>query len=88
MSRIRQNLMPEDQGPVGCTEIQFNEPRIEGHPEGVVIGGRKSEPSAEELQILLIGHLIFLSILLVLTFFSNTIMNLTLPEVATDYISY
>ncbi|MBP5245637.1 MAG: HlyD family efflux transporter periplasmic adaptor subunit [Clostridia bacterium] len=32
--------------------------------------------------------IIFLSILLVLTFFSNTIMNLTLPEVATDYISY
>lgn len=32
--------------------------------------------------------IIFLSVLLVLTFFSNTIMNMTLPEVSTDYISY
>ncbi len=32
--------------------------------------------------------IIFLSILLVLTFFSNTIMNMTLPEVSTEYIGY
>ncbi len=32
--------------------------------------------------------IIFLSVLLVLTFFSNTIMNMTLPEVSTDYIQY
>ncbi len=32
--------------------------------------------------------IIFLSILLVLTFFSNTIMNMTLPEVSTQYIQY
>lgn len=31
--------------------------------------------------------IIFLSIMLVLTFFSNTIMNYSLPEVATEYIS-
>lgn len=32
--------------------------------------------------------IIFLAILLVLTFFSNTIMNMTLPEVSTEYIQY
>jgi len=32
--------------------------------------------------------IIFLAVLLVLTFFSNTIMNRTLPEVSTQYISY
>ena len=31
--------------------------------------------------------IIFLSILLILTFFSNTIMNYSLPQVATDYVS-
>ena len=31
--------------------------------------------------------IIFLSVLLVLTFFSNTIMNRTLPEVATQYVT-
>ena len=30
--------------------------------------------------------IIFLSIMLVLTFFSNTIMNYSLPEVATEYV--
>lgn len=30
--------------------------------------------------------IIFLSVMLVLTFFSNTIMNYSLPEVATDYV--
>ena len=30
--------------------------------------------------------IIFLAVLLVLTFFSNTIMNRSLPEVATEYI--
>ena len=30
--------------------------------------------------------IIFLSVLLVLTFFSNTIMNRSLPEVATEYV--
>ena len=30
--------------------------------------------------------IIFLAVLLVLTFFSNTIMNMTLPEVSTEYI--
>jgi len=30
--------------------------------------------------------IIFLSVLLVLTFFSNTIMNYSLPEVATQYV--
>ena len=30
--------------------------------------------------------IIFLSIMLVLTFFSNTIMNYSLPEVATQYV--
>ena len=32
--------------------------------------------------------IIFLAVLLVLTFFSNTIMNMTLPEVSTEYIQY
>ena len=32
--------------------------------------------------------IIFLAVLLVLTFFSNTIMNMTLPEVSTEYIKY
>ncbi len=32
--------------------------------------------------------IIFLSIMLVLTFFSNTIMNMNLPEVSTDHIQY
>lgn len=32
--------------------------------------------------------IIFLAVLLVLTFFSNTIMNMTLPEVSTQYIQY
>lgn len=32
--------------------------------------------------------IIFLSVLLVLTFFSNTIMNMSLPEVSTQYIQY
>lgn len=32
--------------------------------------------------------IIFLSVLLILTFFSNTIMNMTLPEVSTEYIQY
>ena len=31
--------------------------------------------------------IIFLAIMLVLTFFSNTIMNRSLPEVATQYVS-
>ena len=30
--------------------------------------------------------IIFLSVMLVLTFFSNTIMNYSLPEVATQYV--
>ena len=30
--------------------------------------------------------IVFLSIMLVLTFFSNTIMNYSLPEVATEYV--
>ena len=30
--------------------------------------------------------IVFLSIMLVLTFFSNTIMNYSLPEVATQYV--
>ena len=30
--------------------------------------------------------IVFLSIMLVLTFFSNTIMNYSLPEVATKYV--
>lgn len=32
--------------------------------------------------------IIFLSIMLVLTFFSNTIMNMSLAEVSTDYVQY
>ena len=32
------------------------------------------------------AEIIFLSVLLVLTFFSNTIMNYSLPEVATQYV--
>ncbi len=32
--------------------------------------------------------IIFLAVLLVLTFFSNTIMNMSLPEVSTQYIQY
>lgn len=32
--------------------------------------------------------IIFLAVLLVLTFFSNTIMNMSLPEVSTEYIQY
>ncbi len=32
--------------------------------------------------------IIFLAVLLVLTFFSNTILNMTLPEVSTQYIQY
>ena len=32
--------------------------------------------------------IIFLSVLLVLTFFSNTILNMSLPEVSTQYIQY
>ena len=31
--------------------------------------------------------IVFLAVLLVLTFFSNTIMNRNLPEVATQYVS-
>ena len=31
--------------------------------------------------------IVFLVILLILTFFSNTIMNRSLPEVATQYVS-
>ena len=30
--------------------------------------------------------IVFLSIMLVLTFFSNTIMNYSLPEVATEFV--
>ena len=30
--------------------------------------------------------IIFLTVMLVLTFFSNTIMNYSLPEVATQYV--
>lgn len=32
--------------------------------------------------------IVFLSVMLVLTFFSNTIMNYSLPEVATEYVQY
>ena len=32
--------------------------------------------------------IVFLSVMLVLTFFSNSILNRSLPEVATEYVAY
>jgi len=54
------------------------------------IGGRKDEDMKEgttkRRDMIKNVAIVFLTVLLLLTFFSNTIMNYSLPEVATAYV--
>lgn len=45
-----------------------------------------NEKSSKRREWIKTAAIVFLSVLLVLTFFSNTIMNYSLPEVATQYV--
>ena len=48
---------------------------------------KEEEKGARKREIIKNIAIIFLSIMLVLTFFSNTIMNFSLPQVSTELVS-
>ncbi len=66
------------------SEFQGSEIEVVDDKNNVISGGKKPLDKKDMIKNVAIA---FLSVMLVLTFFSNTIMNYSLPQVATQQIS-
>ena len=55
--------------------------------DGNVVSSSRDKKPANKKDMIKNVAIAFLSVMLILTFFSNTIMNYTLPQVATQQIS-